>query len=893
MKILANSFFVITVILLVFASGRSDASTRISLQQITQLDTAKRDTSKRDTATDGRKNNSQLDKKVEYKAEDSTKFSKDHSIVYLYGKAKVLYGDFELSADYISYNFKTGVVFASGRTDPKNQKYVGRPIFKSGADGSALADSIYYGTKSSKAKVFGVFSEQEGGYFSGGQSKKQPDDELHVKNVMYSSCDLPFPHQHYGFMISKGIVTEKQVITGPVYLVVEQVPLPLGLPFAFFPKPNKRTSGLILPTPGEDATRGFYLQNGGYYLGLNDYWDAKILGSIYTNGSYETSLLSNYTKRYKFNGNIGLRYAAVKNGLEGTEAFRTPNKDFSINWSHNQNANAHPGTNFSASVNLVSSTYYTSTAAGATYDINAIARNTTSSSVSYAKNFDNGMNYSLSLGSDQTLSTKDISVRLPTATFNVPTFNPFDSKDRVGEQKWYQKISVGYGVQANNSITTKDTLLFQNDGLKRLKSGFSHSIPISASFTALKYFNFSIGGSYNEVWNFQTTKNRYTSFGDGTYTIRTDTVSGFKRAGSYSFSTSMSTKIYGITKKFKNLGNIQQLRHVMTPSVSFSYSPDFTKAGSGPFLAAVDQNGKAILNSYDQRPLTYSVFENSAYPGSFSRKSASIGFGLDNNVELKVRDRKDTTGTGEKKIPIIQGLSISGSYNFVALRNKLSNLSFNGRSQFTDKLGINYNGSFDPYTLDAVTDPATGVTTYSKSDVLTFRNGKLPRLTSVGFSFDYSLNPTALKKKNETNDALKSASEKGLNPIQSEALARVSRDPNAFVDFNIPWNFSFSYSFQYANDFGRSTTSNTLNFNGDVNFTPKWKATFSSGYDFKNNGLTPMQLGIYRDLHCWDLSVSWVPYGAYKSYSVTLRVKSAILQDLKLSKRQGYYNAYN
>ncbi|MET4080164.1 lipopolysaccharide assembly outer membrane protein LptD (OstA) [Pedobacter sp. UYP30] len=893
MKILANSIFVFTVILLVFTTNRVNATLYISLQQITQLDTAKKDSSRNDTTRGNAKNKSELDKKVEYKAEDSTKFSKDKSIIYLYGQAKVLYGDFELSADYIRYDSKNDLIFARGRIDPKTKKYVGRPIFKSGAEGSALADSIYYNSKTSKAKVFGVFSEQEGGYFSGGQTKKQIDDEVHLKNVLYSTCDLPFPHQHFGFVISKGIVTQKQIVTGPVYLEVEGVPLPIGLPFAFFPKPNKRTSGVILPQPGEDATRGFYLQNGGYYLGLNDYWDAKILGSIYTNGSYETSLLSNYTKRYKYNGNVSLRYASVKNGLEGTKAFETPNKDFSIGWSHSQNANAHPGTNFSASVNLVSSTYYTSTAANSTYDINAIARNTTSSSISYAKNFNNGMNYSLSFGSDQTLSTKDISVRLPTATFNVPTFNPFDSKTRVGEQKWYQKISVGYGVQANNSITTKDTLLFQNDGLKRLKSGFSHNIPISASFTALKYLNFSVGGSYNEVWNFQTTRNKYTTFGDGTYSIRTDTVSGFKRAGSYSFSTSMSTKVYGITKKFKNLGNIEQLRHVMTPNVSFSYSPDFTKAGSGPFLAAIDQNGKPIINSYDQRPLTYSIFENSAYPGSFSQKSASIGFGLDNTVELKVRDRKDTTGTGEKKIPIIQGLSLSGSYNFVAPRNKLSNLSFSGRSQFNDKLGINYNGSFDPYTLDAITDPATGVTTYSKSNVLTFKNGKLPRLTSIGFSFDYSLNPAALKKKNEANDALKDASEKGITPIQSEQLSALSRDPNAFVDFNIPWNFSFSYSFQYANDFGRSSTSNTLNFNGDVNFTPKWKATFSSGYDFKNNGLTPMQLGIYRDLHCWDMSINWVPYGAYKSYSVTLRVKSAILQDLKLSKRQGYYNSYN
>lgn len=884
MKLLTSSILLISVILLTHGVGKANAFSSFSLQQIIQQDTSKRDTSKKASP-----NNSGLDQKVEYRA-DSVRFSKNKSIIYMYGNARVNYGDFELDADYIRYDSQNKLIFASGRTDPKTNRYVGKPIFKSGTDGSAIADSLYYNSETTKAKVYGVFSEQEGGFFSGGQSKKQIDDELHIKNVMYSTCNLP--HPHFGILITKGIATEKQIISGPMYMVFEGVPTPIGLPFAFFPKPNKRTSGIILPSPGEDATRGFFLQNGGYYLGLNDYWDAKLLGSIYTNGSYETNLTSNYIKRYKFSGNIGISYNSVKNGLEGTEAFENPNKDFSIRWSHSQNANANPGTTFSASVNVTSSSYYTNSPANLNYDLNAIANNTTNSSISYSKTFSNNMNYSLSMTSNQTLRTRDVSIRLPDATFNVPTFSPFDSKTRVGEQKWYQKITIGYALQGTNAIDTKDSLLFQNDGLKRLRSGFSHSIPINMSFTALKYLNFSLGGSYNEVWNFQHINKRFTSFDDGTYTERIDTLSGFKRAGSYSLSTSMSTKIYG-QKKFKNLGNIMAMRHVITPNVSFNYSPDFTKAGRGPFLAAIDQNGKEIRDTY-QQPLTYSVFQGMAYQGSFPGKAAAIGFGVDNTVELKVKSSKDTTGTGERKIPIIQGLSISGSYNFLAPRNKLSTLSFNGRSQFTDKLGINYNGTFDPYDLDESVDPVTGQRTFTRSNNFTLRRGgRLARLTNIGFSFDYSLNPDALKKKNEANDKLsETAKEKGLSPLQSEQLAAISRDPNAFVDFNIPWNFSFSYSFQYSNDFGVSTTSNTLNFNGDFNLTPKWKFTFNSGYDFQNNGLTPMNIGIYRDLHCWDMSVNWVPYGAYKSYSVTLKVKASILQDLKLSKRQGFYNTY-
>lgn len=880
MKLLSNSILLFFVILLTLCVGKANAFSPFYRQQIIKQDTNKTDTTK----LNGKKA-SGLDHKIEYKARDSVRLSKDNNIVYLYGEARVIYDAFELDAEYIRYDKKNNIIFASGIIDPKSKKYIGRPIFKSGTEGSAIADSLYYNANTTRAKVFSVFSEQEGGFFSGGQSKKQVDDELHIKNVMYSTCNLP--HPHFGLMISKGIVTEKQIITGPTYLIIEDVPTPFGLPFAFFPKTNKRTSGFILPTPGEDATRGFFLQNAGYYLGLNDYWDARFMGSIYTNGSYETNLISNYIKRYKYTGNVNFNYSSAKNGLEGIQDVV---KTFHLTWSHQQNANARPGTTFGASVNLGSSNYFRNTAANTSYDQRAIATNTMSSSISYAKSFTNGMNLTTAFSSEQTLSTKDVSVRLPTASFNVPTFSPFDSKNRVGTQKWYQKITLGYSTQAINSISTKDSLLFQPDGLKRLKTGFAHTIPVSMSFTALKYLNFSMGGTYNEVWNFQTIDKRYTRFDDGTYTFRTDTLSGFKRGGSYNISTSMSTKVYG-KREFKHLGNIKALRHVMTPTVSISYNPDFTSTAGGIYKEPVDQFGNRINDGFGKF-VKYSIFEQSAFGGSFNSKSASIGFGLDNTVELKVKDKKDTTGTGDRKIPIIQGLSFSGSYNFVAPTYKLSTIGFSGRSQFTDKLGINYNGTLDPYVLRDSLNNGVFVRK-NRVDRYAWQDKKLPRLSNFGFSFDYSFNAEALKKKNENYDKLKDQTEKsGMTPLQSEQLASINRDPNAFVDFNIPWNFSFSYSFNYANDGNISTVSNTLNFNGDFNLTPKWKFTFNSGYDFKNNGLTPMNIAIYRDLHCWDMSINWVPYGAYKSYSVTLKVKASILQDLKLSKRQGYYNTY-
>ena len=884
MKLLSNSILLFSVILLTLAVGKANAFSRFSLQQVIQQDTSKRDTSKIKS-----KNNSDLDKKVEYKATDSVVMSKDKNIIYMYGNARVVYGDFELDADYIRYDQKNNVIFASGRTNPKTKRYVGRPIFKSGTEGSAIADSLYYNSATTRAKVFGVFSKQDDGFFSGGQSKKQADNELHIKNMMYSTCNLP--HPHFGLMISKGIATEKQIITGPVYMIIEDVPTPFALPFAFFPKTNKRTSGILLPTPGEDASRGFFLQNAGYYLGLNDYWDAKILGTIYTNGSYEGTLSSNYIQRYKFNGNININYANSRNGIQGQE---NVGKNFRVGWSHSQNANAHPGSTFTASVNLSSSTYYTATAANSSYDQSAIAQNVSTSSIAYSKVLAGGLfNFSTALSANQTFSTKQIDLQLPQFNLNMSTISPFDSKDRTGEQKWYQKITVGYSLQGNNSISTKDSILFKPEGLRQLKSGFSHNIPIGMNFTLLKYLTFSLGGTYNEVWNFQTIDKRYTKYTDGTYTFRTDTLTGFKRAGSYNLSTSMSTKVYGKSKEFKNLGNIQQLRHVMTPSVSFTYSPDFADPSVGIYKYGLDQNGQRIRDLSTGRDVTYSIFEQSAFPGSFGGRQASIGFTLDNTTELKVRSPKDTTGTGSRKIPIIQGLTFSGSYNFLQKTRKLSDISFSGRSQFTDKLGINYNGVLNPYLLRDSTN--NGVFVQKLEDSRYFwQGGKfLPRLQSFGFSFDYGFNADAVKKKNENYDNLKGQVEKqGMTPLKSEQLNAINRDPNAFVDFNIPWNFAFQYSFNYSNILGVSQITNTLNFNGDFNLTPKWKFTFNAGYDFKNNGLTPMNIAIYRDLHCWDMSVNWIPYGAYKSYSVTIKVKSSILQDLKLSKRQGFYNTY-
>lgn len=891
MKLLNYIIFFISVILLTTVGNTVNAITYYSFQQSAQ---------KADTVS---KN------KTEYKARDSTIASKKTEIVYLYGDAKVIYNDFELNADYIKYDKKNDVIFASGIKN-KNGRYIGRPIFKMNGQGTSIADSLIYDIKTGKGVVYQVFTEQEGGFFSGGKTKLQPDNEVHIKGTTFSTCNLPIPH--YGVHISKAIATETQIITGPVYLKLEDIPLPpFFFPFAFFPKPNKKSSGFILPNPSQDPTRGFALNGLGYYQAFNDYLDARVTGNIFTNGSFDVSVTSNYTKRYKYNGNINLNFSSQRNGLEGTPEY-DPLKSFNIGWSHAQNPNAKPGTTFSALVNAGTSQYFSSTAANNTNDINQIARNTLSSSIAYTKVFADGLfNLTAALGHSQETQTKTISVTLPDISLNMTTINPFDSKDRVRKQRFYEKLTMGYSMQTKNTISTTEDLLFTKAALKQFQNGVNHQIPLSLAFNVGQFFNFNANGSYTERWYFQTTRQHLIKKTDGLDSLVKDTIGEFKRAGEYNIGMGMSTKLYFQKNYAKpTIFNIVGIRHIITPNFNFSYKPDFSKASYGYYkpleYRTNDPQGGGIIvkNAYDfQNNLRkYSIFEGSYLGSPSSGQQANLGFSIDNNVELKVKSKKDTTGGGAKKIPIIQGLTIAGSYNFMAPTKKLSQLSFSGRSQLNDKLGINFSGILNPY-LVGEREIISGVGPTQKSTFIfeetnryVFSDGKLPRLTSFSFSTDFSLNPAALKSRNKNMDALRQQQNpQNRTPEQLAELEALSRDPNAFVDFNIPWNLSLSYSFTYNNQLSRKETRsviNTLNFNGDFNLTPKWKIQFTSGYDFKANDLSYTFFSISRDLHCWDLSASWVPIGLYQSYSVTIKVKPGVLQDLKLSKRKGYYTRY-
>lgn len=895
MKLLSHIIFFKLLVLLTIVSIPAFASSVFSIQQqvIPRVAPPQKSAVKsnpKDTAGGS--------DKVEYSAKDSTKVNKKEGVVYLYGRARVIYQGLELDADYIVYNTNTKQIFASGKTDAKG-KYVGRPIFKMPGQGTSLADSLRYNTETGAGKIYGVFSEQEGGFFSGGLAKKQPDDEIHSKGQTYSTCNLP--HPHFGIHITKGIVTENQIITGPVYLKIEDIPLPIGLPFAFFPKPNKKSSGIILPTPGEDYTRGFFLKDGGYYIGLSDYWDAKLLGSIYTGGSYQTNLTSTYTKRYKYNGNVALSYSSLKNGteVEGTAGDKG-RKDFSIAWTHSQNANASPGSTFSANVLVQTSSYAINSSQGGSYDPQLISSNILSSSVGYSKQlFGDLFNLSTSLRVNQDTYQKTVDLTLPQLSLAMTrTLFPFARRSAIGDARWYEKISVGYSMESMNTVRAGDSVLFKKETLNKFRNGFRHSIPIAMNFNLLKYFNFGTSVNYQETWHFQSIHKTYLkSTIGGPDLIKTDTIPGFNRYGTYNIGGSVSTKVYS-TAQFRKMGNLKAIRHVMTPSIGFSYAPDFSDVKSGNYQTARYENGDPVLGqrldgTYGN--VTYSRNEGLLYGGPGYGRSASLSFSLQNTVEAKVAVPNDTTGKGDKKVPIINNLGISSGYNFLAKQFKLSDISFSGSTPFTPKFQVNYGGTLQPYDYDNIRDTISGGIKRVRVDRFVWERGKLPFLTSFNLSFDYSLNPEALKRKNvNEQDTKNQAIQKGMTPEQAEALAKVSRDPNAFVDFNIPWNFAFRYSFNYNSDNvgqnGRIT--NSLSFNGDANITPKWKVTFDSGWNFETNTFSITRFGIYRDLHCWDMSFSWIPFGTQQMYSVDIKVKASVLQDLKLSKRKNYYTRY-
>ena len=837
-------------------------------------DTLAADTMQRDTARKPRKATGFLDGAIEGKSTDSLVYDVRNKLVYVYNEGDVTYQNSNLKADFMRIDMTDKTVFAYGKPDSLDGKaIVTKPEFSDGS-ASYQMDTITYNFATEKAKIKGVATQQGDGWLVGGSVKKMPDNTINIQDGMYTTCDET-DHPHFYLAMTKAKVQPgKKVITGPAYLVMEDVPIYfLGIPYGFFPINMGPKSGLLMPSYGEDGTRGFFLRDLGYYITLGDYADLAVRGGFYTLGSWEASAASRYIKRYKYSGSFNIQYSNIKTGEKGEPDY-LKQSNFRVQWTHSQDAKANPGSTFSASVNFATSGYNRYSA----NTLNDILSTQTNSSISYSKSW-TGTPFSLSanMAISQNSSNQSISLTLPTVVFNVSRIYPFKRKEKTGKDRWYEKISMQYTGKMTNSVTTTESEIFTKKTLENMKNGIEHSIPVSASFNVFNYINLSPSFNYNEKWFFKKVEYEWNPM-----TNKVDTMAneyGFYRLYNYSMSVSASTTVYGMydfTKK-KRDRKIQAIRHVLTPSIGFSYTPDFGDFKYGYY--------KSLQRDSLGTTQTYSPYAVNAYSVPSSGRNMSMNFSLSQNLEMKVLSKRDTSGV--KKIKLIDELRISGSYNFLADSMRLSTIPISFRTTLFGNFGINLSATLDPYRL----------TPDGKRINKLFFPG---RIVSTGWSFGYTFKSRDDRSQTAIND-ITSIPPEYMNPFYDpygtmDPVLRRQYMAQTYYDFSLPWNFGFNYTVNYSITTGnyppkgyKKNVTQTVGFNGSLNLTPKMGITFQGGYDIKANRLTTSSVSITRDLHCWQMSFSWIPFGSYRSWSFNIGVKAASLSDLKYDKSQSMY----
>jgi len=813
------------------------------------------------------KGKSAIDAKVDYKASDSISFEIRKQIVHLYKNAEIAYEDIGLQSAYLEIDFKKSLAYAKGVNDSTG-KETGTPVFKQG-DQTYRSKELHYNYKTKKGLISHVITKEGDGYLHGTTVKKMGNGEMDIKQGKYTTCSLDNPHFEIRYTKAK-VIPGNKIVTGPAYMVIEGVPLPIGFPFGMFPNKKGQSSGILIPTYGESTTRGFYLENGGYYWGINDYMDLKLTGDIYSHGSWALKPNFNYKVRYKYSGSFNFNYAINIDGQKDVPGY-TRNRDFKITWTHNQDPKANPVSKFSANVNAGSSKFdrYNPVT------INDHLSNQYSSNINYTLNFDPRFPISISANHFQNTSDRSVRITLPELSFSVARFYPLRRKTSLGEQKWYENISVTYNMNARNEINTYDTLLFKPGAIKKFRNGMKHVIPVSSSIKLLKYFTITNSVNFTDYWYSKSINKTWiadTVFGKDTILphVRTDTLTGFKTALEYSFSSSVSTTIYGMVQ-FKK-GPVRAIRHVMTPNIGFSLHPDFGREGLGYYRTVqTDQKGNFQK---------YSIFNDgsfsSVYGAPSQGKSGRINFGLNNNLEMKVRSLKDTI-TGTKKVKLIDNFNINTSYDLAKDSLKWSPVSMSGNTTLFKKIQIQYSSIWNPYSVD------------SKGNTINLSEWKahhyLFRLENTSWNLGLNWNLTSKNKERKKIDPSKGT--------QAE-IDEVLDGTTGFIDWNNPWSLSFNYNLHYSGSFGPLTENRsktivqTLGFNGDLSVTPKWKVTLRSGYDFENHKLSYTSMSVHRDLHCWEMRFNWIPTGYLKSWNFQINVKSALLQDLKLKKKKDF-----
>lgn len=790
-----------------------------------------------------------LDEAIKYSSDDTIIFSLTGQKVFLRNNAFVKYGSIELKAHYIELDLVKKEAYAYGIADSTGTM-INTPEFKD-ANEEFSSKEMRYNFKSGKGLVTEVITEQEGGYIHSELTKRIDDKTFYLRDGKYTTCDHENPHFYIKLSKAKMIKDDK-IIAGPLHIVLEDVPLPIGLPFGFFPFSNSYSSGIVLPSYGDEQQRGFNLRGGGYYFAFNDYFDLKLTGDVFTNGSWGTYIESNYKSRYKFSGSLNIDYHSNKYGDKGLPDY-VESKDFGIRWSHRQDPKANPYRTFSAQVNFSTTQNDRNNARS----MNDIVNNTKQSSISYSKRWP-GSPFSLSSTLRHSQNSRDstISLSLPDVSFSMTQIYPFREKGKSANLKWWDKIGVSYSSSLKNSIKTKEDKLFKSSLVKDWQNGFQHRIPVTTSFKIAKDITLSPSLNYQGMLYGHSVRKRWDpSLGDNGGVIA-DTIRKLQYAHNYSTGLSLgfNPKVYGMFT-FKEDSKLMAIRHVMSPSVSFSYTPEIGVDRSTYYRTYFDPN--------QGRDVEYSIFDGSVYgTPTGALEAGSINFGLDNNLEAKIRTSNDTTATESiKKLKILESLRFATSYNVFKDSLNWSNLSVTGSTRlFKEKLTINFGSSINPYALNENNQIIDKIK---------------PRLTSANLTARFSLSSKDFQSKAEGDDG----------DDDSQKYTK-------YIDFDIPWSLSVDYSWRYSKSTTKININQNVSLRGNFSLTPKWKFNFSTSYDIKNKDITATQLGITRDLHCWQMSISTIPFGKFQSYNITINVKSSILQDLKYEKRDSWQDNY-
>ncbi len=842
-----------------------------------------------------------LETSVNFTATDSLVLI-GQSNAYLYGNADVDYGEFQLNAQEIRMELDKNTVYATGAPDSTGQ-ITGYPIFKDGGD-EYESKSMSYNFKTQRGFITDVITEQGEGYLTGGSSKKMEDGSFFIENGKYTTCE-DHDHPHFYFNVTRARMKPgKNIVTGPVYMVLADVPLPLALPFGYFPFSKDYSSGILFPTVGEDYNRGFYLRDGGYYFAISDYVDLALRGEIYTKGSWGVSGHSSYTKRYKYRGNFDFSYITTIYGEKGSPDY-SKQKNFQVIWSHSQDAKANPNMSFSASVNFTTSGYTRNDLNS--YFNSSFTENTKSSTVNMTYRFP-GTKWSMSATANISQRTQDstLAVSFPNLNVTLSQVAPFKRKKSIGGERWYEKIRLSYSGQFQNSLTAQQDQFFKKSLVKDWRNGLRHSLPVSATFSLFKYINISPSISMND--RMYTSKIRRDWDTQASREVQ-DTTYGFYNIFDFNASLSFDTKIYGFWKPLKIFGDkVQMIRHVLTPTVSFSASPDFSDPmwGGWGSYSYVDQQGLPQTKKY-------SYFSHGIFGTTSQGKSGVVSVSLANNLEMKVKSDADSTGV--KKISLIENFSISQSYNFAADSMNWSNINTSILLRLVKNFNLNLSATWDPYTYQL--SPSGTPVRVNRTRLQAHKGWA--RLSSTGTSFSYTFNNQTFTKlfkrdKDQNKDSGKNSDEDNDEdneaPFDGDYLSSrrgrsrnsdkeetQTSDADGYAKWECPWSLTFNYSLNYGYgafdkqklEYKGKWTQN-LSFSGNIRPTTNWNFSFSASYNFDLKKIAYMNCSISRDIHCFTMSASIVPFGPYKSYNFHISVKSSLLKDLKYDKRSSSSN---